>query len=292
MGGLVGQWTFESGAEVRDLTGHFGDRTLQNGASVVNGSLNLDAGQAALSGAYAGPALGSKTMVAWLRLDNLDVQTGSPLSIEQVDVHGFDAIVYGERQSHRWMASSDFFNRTQDFNPGFQESTTGELVQVAITYEDLGGGLVRIRGYRDGIQIGDSTSGNMHTWNHGVIAKFGPRHAAFGSLDAHIDEARIYNRVLTASDLAALSVVTPTATNNLVGHWNFDDGTARDSSGYDNHGVPTGGAIVDGVLGRGLDLRGGGNFITISNSASLQTHQFTVAYWTKLTVPQNPVIVT
>ncbi|MGE0043819.1 MAG: LamG-like jellyroll fold domain-containing protein, partial [Vicinamibacterales bacterium] len=286
--GLVGHWTFEPGSELQDLTGNFGDLVLSGGATVAGGALDLGSGAAALSGPYAGPTLTSKTLVAWLRMDTLDVQQGSPLSIEEVTPHGFDAIVYGELEPHRWMAGSDFYNRTQYPVPGFAETTTGQPVIVAISYEDVGGGQVRIRIYRNGDQVADYTSANLRAWGAGVRASFGPRGGGAGSIDAHVDEARVYDHALTAQEIAAL----PQAAHGLVGYWSFDDGTATDQSGFGNHGTVVGAAPTAGVSGQALDLSGPGNYVDIPNSATLQSAHLTVAYWAWFNAAHNPVIAT
>ena len=59
----------------------------------------------------AEPSLADKTLVAWVRLDNLD-QTGSGVLAIQ-DGDEFDAITFGERVQGRWMAGSHGFSRTQ-----------------------------------------------------------------------------------------------------------------------------------------------------------------------------------
>ena len=55
--------------------------------------------------------LRDKTLVAWVVPANLDQRGGSVLTLDDTESH-FDAIVFGERQPARWMAS-DTFRRTQ-----------------------------------------------------------------------------------------------------------------------------------------------------------------------------------
>jgi len=80
------------------------------------------------------------------------------------------------------------------------------------------------------------------------------------------------------------------AAQTLVGHWSFD-GTATDSSGFGNDGTIFGAAsYTTGRVGMALNLSGPGNYVTIPNSASLQTANLTIAYWAYLNFHQNPVI--
>ena len=78
---LVGYWTFEPGEELKDLTGNFPDITL-TGAKIAKGQLDLDAGKWAIAtGKYTGPTIAEKTMVSWASLDDVNVRSGSILTI-------------------------------------------------------------------------------------------------------------------------------------------------------------------------------------------------------------------
>ena len=55
--------------------------------------------------------LGDKTLVAWVRLDNLNQAGSGVLAIQAGDE--FDAITFGEQVTRRWMAGSHGFRRTQ-----------------------------------------------------------------------------------------------------------------------------------------------------------------------------------
>ena len=128
---------------------------------------------------YDGPDIGEKTLVSWAIMDDLDVQQGSILTIDRLSDPTFDAIVFGERQHHRWMAGSGWFHRTQDPEPGFEEKKTGELIMMAISYAD-DGGTARVRIYRNGDEIGDYTFGQFEPFdNNDAEAIWGKRHGGF-----------------------------------------------------------------------------------------------------------------
>ena len=207
---LVGWWTFEKGNELVDLTGNFGD-IEPRGATVSDGMLNIGNNEWALTEPteYSGPDIVEKTLVAWAYLDDLAVRNGALLAINQSSSDSFDAIVYAERQPNRWMAGSSNFSRTNDFDPGFEEkaSTIGDLIQIAISYEDDGG--AHVIGYRNGEVIGDYTKGALATWVAGnTEALFGPRAliggTAYGWVIARLEDARIYGAVLDQKDIKAL----------------------------------------------------------------------------------------
>jgi len=214
---LVGQWTFENGS-LADSTGNFPALALMGNASIINGQLDVNGsgttatGWAVTSGgSYGGPAITNKTLVSWVTLQGLETvaDAGSAITLDRVSIDQFDGIIFGERQFDRWMNGSSFFNRTQDFIPGFEETTIGTLIQMAISYEDLGGGNLRVTGYRNGVQIGQYVTPNASSWATGdAEVFFGLRHGSTGggpgALDALIAEGRIYNEVLSQAQIAAL----------------------------------------------------------------------------------------
>ncbi|MFP6872316.1 MAG: hypothetical protein VCA55_02310, partial [Verrucomicrobiales bacterium] len=214
---LVGRWTFEPGEELVDKIGNFPDLALQGNAVVADGALDVNGGGtsatgwAYTAGNYSGPVIADKTLVSWFTLQSLEnvVKAGSVITLDKVSADQFDGIIFAERQSNRWMSGSSFFRRTQDWNPGFAETVAGEPIMMAITYEDIGGGQVRVSGYRNGEGIGSYDSATFVTWPaNDAEVFFGLRHGSGGGgpggLDALIDEARIYGRAGTASQIRAL----------------------------------------------------------------------------------------
>ena len=68
---------------------------------------------------------------------------------------------------------------------------------------------------------------------------------------------------------------------DLVGEWTFDDGTARDSSGYDNNGAVVGDPIqIDGIFGDAMEFDGTDDRIDCGSSFDLPT-AFTIETWVK-----------
>ena len=206
---LIGQWTFEPGSETTDATGNWGDLNL-NGATVTGGKLDLNAGSHVLTTSYSGSVISEKTLVAWVEIEDLGVEDGSPISLQATNVDKFDGIIYAEQQARRFMAGSSNFSRTQAFSPGFEETETGTLVCIAITYQDEAGSL-RVSGYRNGQPIGSYLKGSLVSWSDAdAEIIFGPRHTQpnngtlYGSVDMLLEEARLYNRALTDEEMADL----------------------------------------------------------------------------------------
>lgn len=205
---LVGHWTFEKGSETKDLTGNFANIVLKGAQVTSNGKLDVGQGKWAIAPSYTGPTIFEKTLVSWVSLQSTSVRAGSALTIDKISVDEFDAIVYSERQLHRWMPGSSNFKRTVDPNPGYAETVLNVVVQVAITYQNVNG-KAHVRIYRNGNKIGGYTKGNMASWPRGDAEVFwGLRHGSInggpGNLDALIEESRIYNTVLTQEELRQL----------------------------------------------------------------------------------------
>ena len=205
---LVGHWTFEKCEELEDLTGNFGNVVIQ-GAVVENGQLDLGLNKWAVAGQYKGPTICEKTLVSWVSIDSFAVQRGSVLTIDKVSIDQFDAIVLGEIKPNFWMAGSSYFHRTINPDPGFKETQSNLMIQIAISYENVNcKALIRL--YRNGEMFGEYTKGPFVNWPAGDAEVFwGVRHgnAVHGGpdhMDAHIEESRIYAGVLTGEDLKKL----------------------------------------------------------------------------------------
>ena len=206
---LIGHWTFETSVELKDLTGHFKDIKLE-GANVKDGQLQLGSNKWAMTTGYTGPDIGpDKTLVVWIYMDDLKVTKGAPLAVNKSSGDTFDALVYAERQPNQWMAGSSHFRRTEDAKPGFQENgKKDDLIQLAISYGNDGGN-THIKIYRQGEKIGDYTKGPIRSWVKGdVEALFGPRAyiggTAHGWVVCRVEDARIYNGVLTQAEIKGL----------------------------------------------------------------------------------------
>jgi len=88
---------------------------------------------------------------------------------------------------------------------------------------------------------------------------------------------------------ATPSAVAP---SGMVARLTFDDNTANDSSGYNNHGILINGAaiVTDATRGKVLLLDGANDYVDLGNGASLNlsdNNQATITAWVKLAVSQN-----
>ncbi|MFA5587820.1 MAG: LamG domain-containing protein [Mariniphaga sp.] len=105
----------------------------------------------------------------------------------------------------------------------------------------------------------------------------------FSNLTGAREQAKISNALSFQSNMHNLLGA------DLVGWWNFDEGSgsvAKDSSGYGNDGIIVGATHTDGVpgtLGSALDFNGVTNsYVRISSFNGLQgKSQATISFWTR-----------
>ena len=174
--------------------------------------------------------LKDKTLVAWAMPANLTQRGGSMLTIDDRASH-FDGIIFGEISEGKWMAGSDGFQRSQQDQFDWPSETAGPqtLVQIAIVYN---GNQVTI--YRNGETYAQYSINEPRTFGSDSVAVMGLRHLNAGDracFAGEIEDARIYNVALTASQIAALKPNEPSEPKPLA-WWTFKEGKVFDLMGH------------------------------------------------------------
>jgi hypothetical protein len=195
----IAHWDFRKSTE--DTIGN-ADAVLLGGAKLGAGGLVVGQGGYAVSQPLAHD-LKAKTVEAWVQLDNLDQRNGGVVSVQTTDGVVFDAIVYAEQQPRQWMAGSNHFQRTESFGGPAEEAADQQPVHLAIVYQADG----QIIGYRNGQPYGRAyRKNNPVDYRSGqTVVTFGLRHLPANPdrlLSGKIIEARIYDRALTAEEIA------------------------------------------------------------------------------------------
>ncbi|MDB6074110.1 MAG: hypothetical protein JWO89_1750, partial [Verrucomicrobiaceae bacterium] len=193
------EWDFESGPE--DLRGHM-PLKLEGGARLDHGALVLE-GSAFARSKPLPVTLKTKTLEAWVMLNNLEQRGGGVITVQ--DLHGsvFDSIVFGEKEAKHWMAGSDFGKRTQNFNAPADDEAVSRPVHLALVYEADG----TIIGYRDGMPYGDryKSDGPVVFNAQASEVLIGCRHGSGGGnklLHGRVLRARLYDRALKPQEIA------------------------------------------------------------------------------------------
>ncbi len=173
--------------------------------------------------------------------------------------------------------------------------------------------------YVDNVDIGATTTGPTLTpGNNSLNLSIGSRfYTGLSYFSGFIDELRVYNRALSATEISALYNTTktykiqlyttptkgglnetpaPTASDEtgLVGYWKMDDltnGKTTDSSGQGNNGTVTGAIFTNEGRWNGAFVNDGAtspntNYIVptqngITNILNVSTQPFTVSAWWK-----------
>lgn len=160
-------------------------------------------------------SLKARTMVARLALADLEQRGGAAISLQTLDGGIFDAIVYGEQQPGRWLAGSNFFERSRAFD-GPAESQKQPVV-FAIVYAEDG----TITAYRNGQVYGKPyrVTGPVHFAAGKAQIVFGLRHTPVGSgklLAGTIHRAMLFDLALSATQVAALAGVDLIGDDEIV----------------------------------------------------------------------------
>ncbi len=196
----IARWNFDD--DFKDSIGNVHGEA-HDGARIEAGTLVL------MSGGYVttlplGRSLTEKTLEAWVSLDDLKQRGGGVMSVQTSNGVVFDSIVFGEREPKRWMAGSNGFQRTKSFDGPAEQEAGKRMVHVAVAYHSDG----RIAGYREGKPYGNAydSDGPVAYNKENVIVSFGVRHLPAGGnrmLEGRIDRAQLYDRALSADEIAA-----------------------------------------------------------------------------------------
>jgi hypothetical protein len=225
----------------------------------------------------AGPALRAqtrpltdKTLVAWVRLADLEQRGGSLLTVEHPDGATFDALVFGEITPKRWMPGSNRFQRTPkgDKQAAWPEEKAqpGDVVQMAMVHEGRQGAL-----YRNGEEYATFEVAEPVTFPSGSSVILGKRHTAAGPPErsyfhGRVLDARVYDTALTAEQLAALEPDQPAGPKPMV-WYDFADGSTRDRAGN----LPLGTLYGDAHVEDGALVLGSGDMMKTPGVVNTQT---------------------
>ena len=193
-------WNFQRGTN--DVFGRVRSE-LVGGAKVDGGRLVLTGSKTYLRSEPLAVAVGEKTFEAWLSLDGLDQRGGGVISLERIGAHGFDSLVFAEKEVGKWVAGSDFFKRSDNSGGPAETEGSGERVHVAVTYGADG----TVSLYRNGKLYGKPyRKADLLNYDAGDgRLLIGLRHtgAGNGHLRGKVEEVRLYLRALRPDEMEA-----------------------------------------------------------------------------------------
>ena len=312
-GGPVGNWRFDegTGTTAYDSSGNNNNGTLTNmdNADWVAGKYGtaldfdgtddyVDVGESTV---FDISGTNSITMSAWVKIDAFP-STASKLScISMIGETGQDSSAFdkGLCLDDNNKAVFYFFDGAQKRTTGATTLSTGTWYHILGQYDGTQG-LIYVNGVLDGTLAGSSTydfttpqlvfsyyhSGDFDQYFNGIM-----------------DDFRIYDYARTAAEIrldynAGLSArfggsPAEDMTRNLVGYWNFDEGsgqTAYDASGEGNDGTlgatssseATDPTWTSGKEGGGLSFDGTDDYVGSGSDTSLDIiNGITLEAWIK-----------
>jgi len=302
--GLVGYWSMNegTGTVAGDGSGNGNRGTLTNGPTWVDGkrgkALNFDGSNDTVSLANLGvntAASAKNTVSFWMykRVGGGTANYSMPFGFNSYDLtfnSDSNSFGFNTRNSDVLGVSSDgLLNRWVHvvgvFFNGTPSSTNNDLYIDGVRQT-----ITLLQG--SSVSRSVSSGANISGWFYDSNYKF----------NGLIDDVRVYNRALSATEIQALyntgaAKFAPPTDKGLVGYWSMNEGTgtvAGDGSGNGNRGTLTNGPTwVDGKKGKALNFDGTSQGVSLGNPASLPsgTSPFTFSAWIYPKINQDGIII-
>jgi hypothetical protein len=216
--GLVAHWSFDD-CTAKDMSGNGNDGLIEGMPICVDGvkgkAFNFN-GDVIRTAGYLNQVIKEKTLVAWVKLNDLEQQAGgiATIATDLKEKDNFDSIVYAEKSKYHWFMGSTGFTRSYDTT---LTENSSSWILMTITYADN-----NYKIYRNGVLIGTTTSYVTSTYDVNSLFFVGKRHLMDCAttnvcVNAVIDEARLYNRALSETEIKALYSETQGISGNING---------------------------------------------------------------------------
>lgn len=323
--GLLAYWTFDlksinwSEQTISDTSGNGNTGTLVSMSVGTNQVAGKKAQAVFFDGGFDSISLVSNpistvsdpsSVCAWVNTNDLTV---APAGLDQTFLNLYTNVNNGIRMGSVVNSGSFFVSYRHGGNYYGGQTTSGIFrngTWAHVCYVWNGNGITL---YANGSSVSTTTNTNsIGTLNTiGAINDQGD-----GTWSGSIDDMRIYNRALTATEIRQIyqsgalvlnslsgnKTVTIASTprnfltSGLIGHWSFDgnktnwgSNTTQDSSGNGNTGTMTSMSTTtspaQGKIGQGLSFDGVDDFVNIPDSSALDSIEgasgITIAFWIK-----------
>lgn len=313
--GLIGYWKFNemTGTTALDSSGFGRNGTLTNGPTWVPGKLEGGLQFVPASNTYVAVPdaddskyTGAITLSAWIYLNSGSGENVSIMSKNAANGGSDNPFDFrtGNSNSELTLVRS----RPSSTYCVYHINTTVGLNSwhhVAVTEADGNIETVPIF-YIDGTDAGSVTTqtcvGTGQATGTGHDIWIGRRDDGAVEMAGYMDEARIYNRALSAADIAQLynfrspSITRPANNLGLTAYYSFNEGTSTDIQDYSGNGYKS--TLVNGVrwgagkFGKGLVLDGTDDYMELPaavfgnypTSGSINNYDLTFSTWFKTSV--------
>jgi hypothetical protein len=306
---LKGYWSFDgsalSGSTAYDRSGAGNTGTLTNGPAITEGrvgqALSFDGSNdyIDLGNPTALRITGSHTLSAWVKSDTVNDQDIINKGTNNQNGYSYLLNANNDLGSNRFACLVDPTGAGTSAGTRYSATTDdiGNWYHVACVYNASSQTLDL---YVNGVLSNGTLVGTVPTaaFNTTDSVSIGRRYNNSKNWDGLIDEPRIYNRALTAAEIAAqyaaaapdktnTSVSTPQGTgrldSGLAGYWKLDENTgtsAADASTNSNTGTLTNGpSWTTGRIGSAVDFDGTNDYISYPNTIAFDSNDFAIAAW-------------
>ncbi len=306
--GLVGYWTFDG----QDMINNVADVSGNGNTGYLNGTFATATSSATVLG-KVGQALDFNGV------DDYIENTSFPKSQLSSDftVSAWSKVYTGNKSSHiistrsstneGWAFKGEQYNNTG--NVGFtffgvadyttSIATPVDWAMYTAVYDASAGTVdIYVNDSYEQLTVGTLLTTNMYD---GFVLSSAHRSNAVGAFSPNIiDDVRIYNRALSASEVTKLYNSTKgnkintsnkkSLTDDLVGHWTFDgadminnvaDVSGQGNTGYLNGQIAT--STIIGKVGQAIDFSGSSDYVETTNMSQLDSSsELTICSWVNL----------
>jgi hypothetical protein len=312
---LKGYWSFNSqdisGTTAYDRSGAGNTGTLTNGPTVAQGiagqALSFDGSDDYITVADSvalSPAT-TMTVSVWVNIAVPITLNSRAFFSKGASGDRSWAFISTETGRIRFYVSSDANDAGANFGETVSTSLSqGEWAQVTAVFDGaLSGNENRLKIYVNGVQQSMTYTGTIAATlvDSAASLKLGETIYSSGSMNGYLDEARLYNRAFSTSEIKSLYDITkPDATNTassqaqgtgrldsgLLGYWPLDNGSgtsATDLSTNGNTGTLTNGPTwTTGQIGGAVQFDGTDDRISLSTSTALDLDSaHSISAWVK-----------
>lgn len=223
------------------------------------------------------PGNSNFTLSAWI---NINSSESSSTKVQSIFGNNQNTPFFGYQPANK------SFRARNDVTEVISSQTVNNLADsnwhhVALNVDQSS---LKVNFYVDGSLLSTQTLNGTYGGNtNQYLAKLGNSYVpgAVTQFKGSIDEARIYNKSLSASEISQLYTWAPPA----VGHWKLDDNagtSAIDSGSSGSNGTLTNGPNWnEGKIGQGVIFDGADDSVVLPNSTALQSNQGTMSAWIK-----------
>ncbi len=231
------------------------------------------------------------TIECWVKPYHLGPVGAAGLPIVEWDSSSTDGTALWFEASYQLFADiKDTSNNAHVIQTAANTISTNSLQHVAVTYDKASGAAML---YINGVMAVSNNIGSFTpqtTYPMNIGRRTGQPIGDGDTFSGLIDELSLYNRALSASEIAAIynagsaGKCAPASTacypppSGIAGWWP-GDGNANDIVGGDNGILEGGATFAPGKVGLGFRLDGTNGYVQIPDSATLKPTNVTVEAW-------------